>query len=338
MDSSTPNSEKPEFQVLAPTRSAQRKANEIRWPPLFKWQREFLERTERIIAICVGRRSGKAVALARRLFFGPKGLYQGFNVAIMAHLRDGCIHVEKELISRLGPFLVPHPKRDGYIYTPTGAEVHIWTLGNKATAMRAGRGEAYGTIVIDEAAWCASLYDAFMTAIQPTLADHVGHAIFASTPKGQKNDFFRIFRGVADIRIQGSVGDLSPLPNIQEDYKDKKKRAAQGRLNSKFFQQEYDADLVDLGSVLVTIDMIQRYDIAPTPPNSEVWQIHIGMDLAFSEKEEADFCAMVAVARNRSTHDYFVCDAYRFKEAQPRRMLEELKKFNAKWHASKIVS
>src|SRR5258708_6182462 len=256
----------------------------------------------------------------------------------MANKGDGCSAGESELISRLGPFLVPTQKRDGYIYTQTGAEVHIWTLGNKDTAMRAGRGEAYGTIVIDEAAWCASLYDAFMTAIQPTLADHVGHAIFASTPKGQKNDFFRIFRGLADIRIQGSVGNLSPLPNIQQDYKDKKKRAAQGRMNPKMFQQEYDAEFVDLGSFLVSTDMIQRYDIDPLLPNPEVWQIHIGMDLAFSEKEEADFCAMVAVARNRSTHDYFVCDAYRFKEAQPRRMLEELKKFNAKWHASKIVS
>src|SRR5258708_978643 len=175
MDSSSPNSEKPEFQVLAPTRSVQRKANEIRWSALFKWQRQFLALTHKVIVIVVGRRSGKSVALARRLFFGPKGLYQGFNVALMAHKRDGCSPVETELVRVLGPFLAPHSKRDGYIYTPTGAELHIWTLGNKATAMRAARGEAYGTIVVDEAAWCSGLYEAFLTAIQPALADHAGH-------------------------------------------------------------------------------------------------------------------------------------------------------------------
>src|ERR1700746_625720 len=123
-----------EWTVLAPTRSAPRSANQIRWGPLFWWQRQFLERTERIIVLCVGRRSGKSVALARRLFFGPKGLYQGFDVAIMDHKRDGCAPVERELVQTLGPHLIPHPKRDGYIYTPTNAEIHFWTLGNKATS------------------------------------------------------------------------------------------------------------------------------------------------------------------------------------------------------------
>ncbi len=254
----------------------------------------------------------------------------------MAHKRDGCSPVETELIRTLGPFLVPHPKRDGYIYTPTGAELHIWTLGNKATSMRAARGEKYGTIVIDEAAWCANLHDAFLTAIQPSLADFSGYAIFASTPRGQKNDFFRIFRGLADIRFCGSTADCNPLPELQAFYAEKKRRAAHGRMNPKFFRQEYDAEFVDLGDCLISDEMIQEYEIEPILPH-ENWQIHIGMDLAFSVKEEADFCALVAVARNRSTHDLFVCGAYRFKEAQPRRMLEELKKFNAPFHASKIV-
>ncbi len=253
----------------------------------------------------------------------------------MAHKRDGCSPVETELVKTIGSYLIPHPKRDGYVYTPTGAELHVWTLGNKATAMRAARGEKYGTIVIDEAAWCANLYDAFHTAIQPSLADHSGYTVFASTPRGQKNDFFRIYRGVADRRFCGSTGACNPLPNIQEHYREQKQRAARGRLNPKFFRQEYDAEFVDLGDVLVSSDMIQRGKELLLP--DDMWQIHIGMDLAFSTKEEADFCALVAVARHRSTHDFLVAGAHRFKEAQPRRMLEELKKFNARFHASKIV-
>jgi phage terminase large subunit-like protein len=263
-------------------------------------------------------------------------LYQGFNVALMAHKRDGCSAVESVLARTLGPYLAPHPKRDGYIYTPTGAELHIWTLGNKATAMRAARGEAYGTIVIDEAAQCANLYDSFLTAIQPSLADHRGYVIFASTPHGQKNDFFRIYRGLADVRFGGSTGDLNPLPNIQLDYKEKKALAAKGRLNPKYFQQEYDAQFVDLGNVLVSYDMIQYHPVDPDIRN-DMWEVHIGMDLAVSEKEEADFSAMVAVARHRSTKDFFVAGAKRFKESQPKRMLEELHVFNDRFHASKIV-
>jgi predicted phage terminase large subunit-like protein len=253
----------------------------------------------------------------------------------MAHKRDGCQPVERELVRILGQYLVPHPKRDGYIYTPTGAELHIWTLGNKATAMRAGRGENYGTIVIDEAAWCTDLYNSFLASIRPSLADHLGYAVFASTPRGQKNDFFRIWRGLADRRFNGSMAQCNPLPNIQQDYKELKDAVRKGRLNPKYFRQEYDAEFVDLGDVLVSADMIQRDKAVKFP--DDMWEMHIGMDLAFSEKEEADYCALVAVARNRSTRDYYVAGAYRFKEAQPRRMLEELKKFNARFHASKIA-
>ena len=257
----------------------------------------------------------------------------------MAHKRDGCSAVETELVQTLGPFLIPHPKRDGYVYTPTGAELHIWTLGNRATAMRAARGEAYGTIVIDEAAQCTNLYDSFLAAIQPSLADHRGYAIFASTPHGQKNDFFRIFRGLADTRFSGSTGDLNPLPNIQLDYKEKKALAARGRLHPKVFQQEYDAQFVDLGNVLLSYEMFQYHGVDPIihPDQTDMWETHIAMDLAFSTKEEADFCALVAVARHRSTKDFFVAGAHRFKESQPRRMLEELKKFNHRFHAGKIV-
>jgi predicted phage terminase large subunit-like protein len=71
-------------------------------------------------------------------------------------------------------------------------------------------------------------------------------------------------------------------------------------------------------------------------PN-ERYMINIGMDLAFTVKQENDWIGLVTTARNRSTNDYFVADAYRFKATQPQRMLEELKKFNAKWHASKIL-
>jgi predicted phage terminase large subunit-like protein len=264
-------------------------------------------------------------------------LHQGFNVALMAHKRDGCSPVETELMRHIGPYLEPHPKRDGYIYTPTGAEVHIWTLGNKATSMRAGRGESYGTIVVDEAAWCSGLYEAFLTAIQPTLADHAGYIIFASTPRGQKNDFFRIFRALADVRFEGSTADCNPLPNIQEFYKEQKHKAALGKLNPKYFRQEYEGEFVDLEDALVTQEMLQEYPIEPELPNAEVWQIHVGMDLAISLKEEADFTAMVAVAKHRSTGTFFVCDVKRFKQNLPSRMLEELRLFCKRWQPSKIA-
>lgn len=302
--------------------------------PLFWWQKKALSLRSKRQAIRVGRRSGKSTFLAVRLLVGPKGLAQGFNCALMAHKRDGVAAIESELIRLLGAHIVAHPRRDGYIFTPTGAELHIWTLGNKATSMRAGRGEKYGTVVIDEAAYCTMLWQAFFESIEPCLADYAGYVLFSGTPRGRANDFYRICQ-YADEEISGSTADCNPLPNIQEYYRDRRDRVMRGRLNPKVHDQEDNAQFVDIEEALVALEMIRRLQIEPKLPNPDAWTINVGVDFAFSLKEEADWCAMVAVARNVHGKLYIPATR-RFKTNQPAVMLRELEMFSNEWKPSKI--
>jgi predicted phage terminase large subunit-like protein len=325
---------------LLPGPKANSQAHQIRLK-LFKWQADFLRMRHKLISICVGRRSGKSVALAARLLVGPKGLAQGFPCMLAAHKRDGVMAVESELIRMLGPLLERHPRRDGWIFLPTKAELHVWVLGNRQTSMRAGRGERYGTAVLDECAWCAYLWDGFFSAVQPALSDYSGYAVFASTPRGRRNDYHRIHKFCEGDPygnvITGSTYDCNPIVSIREFFLEQQHRASKGRLNPKIFKQEYLAQFVDLEESLITPEMLQRHEFEPDIMDDDLWSRHIGVDLAISTKEESDFTAFVCTARHRGTGEIYVADAVQFKESLPNRILERLLQFCKIWKPSKVV-
>lgn len=89
--------------------------------------------------------------------------------------------VWRALTKSLDLAIVDKDKQEGFIELCTGGTIEVWSLHNNEDA---GRSRAYDEVVIDEAAYCSTLREAWNGAIRPTLTDRKGRAWFLSTPHG----------------------------------------------------------------------------------------------------------------------------------------------------------
>lgn len=198
------------------------------------------------------------------------------------------------MLSLFGQLL--HKSDDSWHCARTGGRVDLWTLHNSAREL-AGRGYKYSKVAIDEAAYARNLELAFDLTIEPTLADYNGDALLTSTPRGTKNDFYKFCRKWPTFRGKTL---LNPTPEIRNFYEQKLKDARAGRFNLKRFKREYEAEFIDLTEALVQSEMINFFEEEPHWPHED-WAICTGVDLGISQNEEADYTALVTVARNRKT-------------------------------------
>lgn len=179
-------------------------------------------------------------------------------------------------------------KTEQRIELTTGGVIDFWTLEDKD----AGRGRRYHRLVIDEAAHARYLKEAWERAISPTLTDFRGSAWFVSTPNGL-NYFHDLYqRGLGgDPDWQSFHLPSSANPFLPPD------EIAQKRLElpGLVFSQEYLAEFVTFGAGLVKPEHIQE---APCPASLPVV---LGVDLAISEKEGADWTAIAAMSRDPVT-------------------------------------
>ena len=106
------------------------------------------------------------------------------------------------------------------------------------------RGEAFHLAVLDEAARIRE--DSWHAAIEPTLADYDGDAILISTPRG-RNWFYRMYAAATGNRQAAwkAPSYHNPMPTIRSAY-----RRAKGKLASRIFRQEWDADFIEGGGLV----------------------------------------------------------------------------------------
>lgn len=86
----------------------------------------------------------------------------------------------RELKRTLGPVTLQKSETEHRLELLTGGVLECWSLDDAD----AGRGRAYGRVIVDEAAMVKNLEEAWSYAIRPTLTDLEGDAWFLSTPKG----------------------------------------------------------------------------------------------------------------------------------------------------------
>ncbi len=141
--------------------------------------------------------------------------------------------VWRALTQSLGPAITDKDKQEGFIELSTGGTIEVWSLHNNEDA---GRSRAYDVAVIDEAAYCGTLREAWQSAIRPTLTDRRGKAWFLSTPHGYEY-FHELFE-----RGQGEDADWASWrmgtvtnPYISAD----EIEAARQELPEVVFEQEY---------------------------------------------------------------------------------------------------
>lgn len=184
----------------------------------------------------------------------------------------------------------------------TKGSVEFWSLDNPDT----GRGRKYATVVIDEAAMVRRLEEAFEQNIAPLLLDYDGDAWLISTPKG-RNYFETLHqRGRSDNPNRDPEWQSWQLPTWENPFIKResieKLRATMSRLA---FLQEIEAQFVSFAGTFVFAEHIHT----GTPP--EGLTLYMGVDLALSLKESADYTAIVVLGVEPVSGRVWLVDAER---------------------------
>lgn len=272
-------------------------------PPEWHPGQQILDDQERRFNVpCLGRRFGKTAFCTWKL---AKPAIEGYPVGWFAPTYK----ILDETWSRVERALAPVTRRRDVqqkrLELVTGGVVEFWTLEVPDPA----RSRAYARTVIDEAAMAPKLRQQWEQAIRPTLSDYRGDAWFPSTPKPRAlHDgaaFFReLFeRGQGDgdwksWRMPSSTNPFLPAEEIE---------AARLELPELVFRQEYLAEFVDFEGGIVKREHV-RYT---SPPALEELEIVVGVDLAISTKETADWTAVATIGRHRITGEVWILSVRR---------------------------
>lgn len=294
-------------------------------PPidLHSGQQRILESRARYRVTSAGRRFGKTLLAVEWLCLMDGGAIDGKSVAFFSPTYKLLLDVWSDMERTLKPVTRKANKTEMRIELITGGKVDFWTLEDPD----AGRGRKYHRIVIDEAAHARYLKDAWEKAISPTLTDYRGEAWFISTPNGL-NFFHELFRRDGDPQFPDWASFHMPStvnPHLPPEEIEQKR----GELPALVFAQEYLAEFVTFGAGLVKPDMIVTGDAPPGLP------VVLGVDLAISEKQGADFTAIVAMSRDAAGTVYV-------REVERHRcgfhdVLNRIKAASARWNPALIA-
>lgn len=212
-------------------------------------------------------------------------------------------------------------KRITYI---NGGQLDFWSLDN----YDAVRGRKYRRIVIDEAAMVTNLEEAWTMAIRPTLADFKGDAWFFSTPKGR--NYFHTLSERARTDETWSYFQLptSANPHIDGTEID----AAQRELPNIVFQQEFLAEFIDVQGALVKREHLTHI---PSDRVPKTLRIGMGVDLAISKSETADFTAIAVVGYDPDSGRRYVLDVWRGKVGF-HDVVTTIRQYAEKWKPQRI--
>lgn len=273
-------------------------------------QRRILRAARKRNVACMGRRWGKTELLKEVAVAYPGGALggkdgrgrKGLPCAWYAPNDSYFTRVFFEIVAQYQPVIrkastQPRP----VIEFINGGRIDFWTLENP---MKCGRGNHYARVIVDEAAHARYLQDAWEKTIVWTLADLDGDAWFISTPNGI-NYFHALFQ-----RGQGEdpdwISHTAPSmgnPHLPPEWMDEQR----DRMPELVFAQEVLAKFVTFGAGLIKPEMLID---APCPQGLPVV---LGVDLAISEKEGADFTAIVAMAREPESGIVYVKEVERFR-------------------------
>jgi predicted phage terminase large subunit-like protein len=174
-------------------------------------------------------------------------------------------------------------------------------------------------VIIDEAAMARHLEEAWTEAIRPTLTDYLGDAFFLSTPKGR--NYFSI---LYDMEKEDQEWISFRLPTTDNPFIDPAEvEAASKALPSIAYRQEFLAEFVDAAGARVSRDWLRTAHI------SEYGDTYMGVDLAISQKAEADYTATVVLTRLPDGSIY-ILDAQRIR-APFNQVLEHIKAVASVW-------
>ncbi len=199
-----------------------------------------------------------------------------------------------------------------------GSSVDFWSADNFDSI----RGNKYARVIIDEAAICRNLEDAWQQAVRPTLTDFRGDAYFFSTPKGAN-----FFKTLFD-RNEGEWKSWQ-LPTSSNPYIAASEiESAKNELPPNVFAQEYEARFIsEIGKVFKTATIT---DAIPTNLS-----YCIGSDLAYSKTTQSDYSVVVVLGRDAAGNTY-VAHVERW-QSEIGQTIERLKAIQSKYNVNIVV-
>lgn len=289
---------------------------------LHQGQQAVVDGAGRYNVLACGRRWGKTLLGIDRLFDGDKGILDsgGYASGWFAPSSRYVDDVWDEILARFGGLITYKNRQSGRLRFMTGGTLDFWAMGEDKEV---ARGRRYARVIIDEAAHIRYFEEAWNRAVEPTLTDHRGEAWFISTPNGL-NYFHELWKRGGDPAYPGWRSWSQPTrnnPHIQPE-EIETKRATIPHL---VFLQEYEARFITFGGGLVKPEHLREG--RPEPGAS----VGVGVDLAISAKEGADYTALVAMSEGPRGICIHEADRGRwsFHEAQ-RRIIDFAERHKAK--------
>jgi len=262
-------------------------------------QRTVLNGMPRFRVVSAGRRFGKTLLAVEWLALMEGGAMDGKPVGFFAPNYKLLLDVWTDMQRTLWPVTRKANKKEMRIELITGGKIDFWTLQDPD----AGRGRKYTRVVIDEAAHARYLKDAWERAIAPTLTDYRGDAWFISTPRGL-NYFHELFQRGRNGQADWASFHMPTLTNPHIDPAEIERY--RNELPELVFRQEYLAEFVTFGAGLVKPEHL----IDLSAPNLPVM---LGVDLAISEKQGADWTAIVAMSRDPDSGIVYIKEVERHR-------------------------
>lgn len=291
-------------------------------------QRYVRANKRRFNALCCGRRWGKTHFGLDELVFEKGGALDGLPVGWFAPTYKMLLEPWRDAKRILKPLIRKGgiSEQEKRIELITGGALDFWSLSDPDNV----RGRKYGRIAVDEAAMIRKLKSTWQQVLRPLLTDYRGGAWLLTTPKG-RNDFAELFDEAGSrnnwARFQRPTSDnpfIDPaeLEEARED------------LPMLVYAQEYLAQFVDMAGNAVKREWLRYGDPFERWHRSQL-VIVIGVDLAISLKETADYTAFVTVALDPDG-GVWVLDAYR-ERLSMRGMIKILTGIAEKWSPNAIA-
>jgi predicted phage terminase large subunit-like protein len=260
------------------------------------WQAAFLRsRAQRIILNC-SRQSGKSTTTAILALW--EAIYKPKSVIV---LDSPSLRQSQELMLKFSEFL---SQIDQKVKLDSDTKLSVrFANGSRVLALPGSektiRGiSAVTLLILDEA---AGIPDELYGAVRPMLAVSKGRLVLMSTPRGEQGFFYETWTKSLDWeKIEVPWSDC---PRIASSFIDEEKRE---RGNS-WVSQEYECKFVAAGLTRIQRTWLKYEDHAPSN-----MKIALGIDLAISEKETADYTAGAVIGRD-SDGNIHVLDIQRIR-------------------------
>jgi predicted phage terminase large subunit-like protein len=262
-------------------------------PRLHKAQKTVLAGSRQFNVVCMGRRFGKSELGIHVIARDERGVIAGYPVAWIAPVYSLLTEAYDAIADRLSRIIKRRSRSEKRIELLTGGKIDFWSMDSENVAL----GRKYSIVIFDEAATAKKLQHHWEKCVLPTLADYSGRAFFFSTPRG-KNYFHKLFQeGKEDPNWASFQRPSTDNPFIDHNYVKMMKE----KLPDIVFRQEFLAEFVDSAGGLMRPGFIQEVGSVP-----DFFPVTVGVDLAISQKTNADYTAAAAIAMGTKGETYVI--------------------------------